>query len=76
MEVNFKPCYHFVSGESEVRARAVLCPLSGKGQAVSMPFRSLGLGTGADMDVQLLGFGHCNFVSNKHAVIFYDEVGY
>ena len=26
------------------------------------------------MDVPLVQFGHCNFISSKHAVIFYDEV--
>ncbi|KAK7087616.1 PHD finger protein 12-like [Littorina saxatilis] len=61
-------------GDSEVRARAVLCPLTGKGQAIAMPFRTLSMGTGADMDVPLLQFGHCNFISSKHAVIFYDEM--
>lgn len=61
-------------GSSEVRARAVLCPLTGKGQAISMPYRTLSIGTGADMDVPLCQFGHCNFVSSKHAVIFYDEM--
>lgn len=29
---------------------------------------------GADMDVCLTQFGHCNFISPKHAYIFYDEV--
>ncbi|KAL8571389.1 hypothetical protein ACOMHN_046564 [Nucella lapillus] len=61
-------------GDSEVRARAVLCSLTGKGQAVSMPYRTLSLGTGADMDVLLSQFGHCNFISSKHAVIFFDEM--
>lgn len=61
-------------GSSEVRPRAVLCPLTGKGQAVTMPYRTLSVGTGADMDVPLLNFGHCNYISSKHAVIFYDEM--
>ena len=30
--------------------------------------------TGADMDVCLGQFGQCNFISAKHAFIFYDEV--
>lgn len=30
--------------------------------------------TGADMDVCLTSYGHCNYVSGKHACIFYDEV--
>ena len=29
---------------------------------------------GASMDVCLAQFGHCNYVSSKHACIFYDEV--
>ena len=29
---------------------------------------------GADMNVCLANFGHCNFVSPKHATIFYDGV--
>ncbi|KAK7882710.1 hypothetical protein WMY93_028884 [Mugilogobius chulae] len=29
--------------------------------------------TGADMDVCLTNYGHCNYVSGKHACIFYDE---
>lgn len=29
---------------------------------------------GADMDVCLTNYGHCNYVSGKHACIFYDEV--
>lgn len=31
---------------------------------------------GADMDVCLTNYGHCNYVSGKHACIFYDEVCY
>lgn len=27
------------------------------------------------MDVCLANYGHCNYISPKHACIFYDEVG-
>lgn len=57
----------------DVQARAVLCPLTGKGSGVSMCYRTLYIGTGADMDVCLTKYGHCNYVSGKHACIFYDE---
>lgn len=60
-------------GLQDVQARAVLCPLSGKGEAVPMPYRTLSIGTGADMDVCLGQYGQCNFISAKHAFIFYDE---
>uniref|UniRef100_A0AAY4BSC0 PHD finger protein 12 n=1 Tax=Denticeps clupeoides TaxID=299321 RepID=A0AAY4BSC0_9TELE len=58
----------------DVQARAVFYPLTGKaGAAVNMCYRSLYIGTGADMDVCLTKYGHCNYVSGKHACIFYDE---
>ncbi|XP_048745110.2 PHD finger protein 12-like [Ostrea edulis] len=61
------------AGSTEVKARAVLCPLTSKGQPISMCYRTLNIGTGADMDVCLTQFGHCNYISPKHAYIFYDE---
>lgn len=58
----------------EVQARAVFYPLMvGVGAAISMCYRTLYIGTGADMHVCLTNYGHCNFVSGKHACIFYDE---
>ncbi|XP_037565624.1 PHD finger protein 12 isoform X1 [Dermacentor silvarum] len=62
---------------SEVQARAMVCPVGGssKGSPVPMPYRTLTLGSGADMDLCLRDFGHCDFVSAKHACIFFDEIG-
>uniref|UniRef100_A0A3B3ZRG5 PHD finger protein 12 n=1 Tax=Periophthalmus magnuspinnatus TaxID=409849 RepID=A0A3B3ZRG5_9GOBI len=59
--------------QKTVQARAVFYPLTGKGPAVNMCYRTLYIGTGADMDVCLTNYGHCNYVSGKHACIFYDE---
>ncbi|XP_075891927.1 PHD finger protein 12 isoform X2 [Nelusetta ayraudi] len=59
--------------EKKVQARAVFYPLTGKGDVVNMCYRTLYIGTGADMDVCLTNYGHCNFLSGKHACIFYDE---
>ncbi|KAL4647197.1 PHD finger protein 12 [Arapaima gigas] len=59
--------------KTEVQARAVFYPLMGKGLPVNMCYRSLHIGTGADMDVCLTNYGFCNYVSGKHACIFYDE---
>uniref|UniRef100_A0A672MWM4 PHD finger protein 12 n=1 Tax=Sinocyclocheilus grahami TaxID=75366 RepID=A0A672MWM4_SINGR len=64
---------HGEAQNREVHARASLCSVSGKGMAVNMCYRSLHIGTGADMDVCLTNYGHCNYVSGKHACIFYDE---
>ncbi|KFM80552.1 PHD finger protein 12, partial [Stegodyphus mimosarum] len=61
-------------GISDVRGRAVVCPLLKQGLPVAMCYRSLHLGLGADMDVCFSNYGHCNYVSGKHASIFYDEV--
>ncbi|XP_041918793.1 PHD finger protein 12 [Alosa sapidissima] len=59
--------------KKEVQARAAFYPVLGKGEAVSMRYRTLYIGTGAEMDVCLTKYGHCNYVSGKHACIFYDE---
>ncbi|XP_051972003.1 PHD finger protein 12-like isoform X1 [Xyrauchen texanus] len=64
---------HSEAQNREVQARASFCPVSGKGAAVKMCYRSLYIGMGADMDVCLTNYGHCNYVSGKHACIFYDE---
>uniref|UniRef100_A0A8C2KFF4 PHD finger protein 12 n=1 Tax=Cyprinus carpio TaxID=7962 RepID=A0A8C2KFF4_CYPCA len=63
----------FAAQKRDVQARAVLCPLTGKGAAINMCLRTLYIGTGAEMDVCLTNYGHCNYVSGKHACIFYDE---
>lgn len=52
------------AGSTEVKARAVLCPLTSKGQPISMCYRTLNIGTGADMDVCLTQFGHCILLYN------------
>lgn len=59
---------------SAVQPRAVVCPVNAKGGAVPMLYRTLTLGSGADMDVCLGDFGHCDLVSSKHACIFFDEI--
>lgn len=60
----------------EIQARAVLTPLTSRGLRVKMKYRTLTIGTGADNDVCLSDYGYCNYVSPKHAVIFYDEVNH
>uniref|UniRef100_A0A4W5P8E0 PHD finger protein 12 n=1 Tax=Hucho hucho TaxID=62062 RepID=A0A4W5P8E0_9TELE len=58
--------------QQKVQARATFYPLMGKGGAINMSYRTLYIGAGADMDVCLTNYGHCNYVSGKHACIFYD----
>lgn len=43
-------------------------------EATAMRYRSISIGRGSSNDLELDRYGHCNFVSPKHAVIFFDEV--
>lgn len=43
-------------------------------EAAAMRYRIINIGKGSANDIELDRYGHCNFVSPKHAVIFYDEV--
>ncbi|XP_047247409.1 PHD finger protein 12 isoform X2 [Girardinichthys multiradiatus] len=65
------PPHH--DGQKNVQARAVLYPLAGRGDTINMCYRTLYIGSGADMDVCLTNYGHCSYISGKHACIFYDE---
>jgi len=73
----------------KIRARAVLRPISSKeckdeiknlifssslGPEVLMSYRSLSIGVGANNDLKLTDYGHCNYVSTNHACIYFDEV--
>ncbi|KAJ8680887.1 hypothetical protein QAD02_016674 [Eretmocerus hayati] len=64
--------YQPLNGTS--KARALLFPL-GKtpGPPVFMTSRTLNIGTGEESDVLLSRYGPCSFVSQKHAIIFFDE---
>ncbi|RZC40543.1 PHD finger protein 12 [Asbolus verrucosus] len=42
-------------------------------EAVAMRYRILNVGKGSSNDVDLERFGHCNNISARHAIIFYDE---
>lgn len=45
-----------ILGLQDIQARAVLCPLSGKGEAVPMPYRTLSIGTGGSVMNQVFLF--------------------
>nr|XP_022920413.1 PHD finger protein 12 isoform X2 [Onthophagus taurus] len=42
-------------------------------EATAMRYRSINIGRGSANDLELDRYGHCNYVSPKHAVIFFDE---
>ncbi|XP_030754921.1 PHD finger protein 12 [Sitophilus oryzae] len=90
---------------SNIRARAMMCPVVSKHfynvrtrevdptdvrhdasfmgfrptvstrfpEAVAMRYRVLNVGKGSSNDVDLEKFGYCNFISPKHATIFFDD---
>ncbi|XP_028396400.1 PHD finger protein 12-like [Dendronephthya gigantea] len=55
------------------KAMAVLCPVHGEGISCPMVYKTLNIGQGPDMDVCLRNYGYCNYLSDKHCSIFYDE---
>jgi len=59
---------------SVVQARASLTPLHSRKSPVLMKYRTLNIGAGAGSGLDLSQYGHCNYLSNKHATIFYDEL--
>ena len=59
---------------SVVQARASLTPLHSRRQPAYMQYRSLSIGTGHGVGLDLDKYGHCNFLSTKHATMFYDEL--
>lgn len=72
--------------DSKIRARAVIVPVDGilndenkwltkysmDGSAF-MRYRKLTIGSGQGNDLQLINNSHCTHISNKHAVIFFDD---
>lgn len=66
-------------GQMGAAVRAQLCPIIVenhlmRGANVPMRGSSLRIGANSSMDLNLLNYGHCNRISDQHAMIFYDEV--
>lgn len=72
--------------DSKIRARAVIVPVNGilndenkwlakysLDGSTFMRFRTLTIGAGPGNDLQLITNSHCTHISNKHAVIFFDD---
>jgi len=57
-----------------VQARASLTPLHSRRQPAYMQYRSLTVGVGSNAGLNLDKYGHCNYLSDKHATLFYDEL--
>lgn len=55
------------------KAMAVLCPINGEGSSCPMIYKTLNIGQAPDMDVCLRNYGYCNYLSDKHCCVFYDE---
>lgn len=71
---------------TDIRVRAVVTPVDVNlpgyswfetpdlSRSTFMRYRSLSIGNEHGNDLQLSKFGTCRYVSDKHAIIFYDEV--
>lgn len=59
--------------DTEVQARAALAPINISKLPALMRYRTLNIGVGAHNDLDLAKYGHCNFVSPKHASIYFDQ---
>merc|ERR1719318_685902 len=59
---------------ADVQARASLTPLHSRRQPAYMQYRSLSVGVGGGAGLDLDRYGHCNFLSARHATIFFDEL--
>ena len=57
-----------------VRARASLTPVGSRTASVLMQYRSIAVGAGETQGLDLLAHGTCQYVSRKHATIFFDEL--
>ncbi|CAI8057945.1 PHD finger protein 12, partial [Geodia barretti] len=54
-------------------AQSVLCPISGVGTAFAVHKHVTLIGTGSGVDLPLSHYGHCNYLSPRHACIFYNK---
>ena len=59
--------------ESSVQARAALIPINGSKVPCLMSYRTLNIGIGSDMELDLSAYGHCNYASSKHASLYFDQ---
>jgi len=60
--------------QSSVRVRASLTPVGSRKLPFYMQYRTLEIGTGPEINLNLKDFGHCNQLSDRHATLFYDEL--
>lgn len=62
--------------ESDVQARAALTLIDSTNAPILMKYRTINLGTGGngEFEIDLQKFGHCNYVSRKHACIYFDQL--
>jgi len=57
-----------------VQVRATLTPLHSRRSPFDMSYRSINIGNGDPTGLNLTLYGHCNFLSAKHATIFFDDL--
>ena len=63
-----------VHRDHEVQARAALIPINVSKTPVLMRYRTLDVGQGGANQLDLEGYGHCNYISVKHATVYFDQI--
>ena len=58
---------------SSLKARAALVPLHVSKVPALMRYRTLEIGLGTGVGLDLSKYGHCNFVSARHACLYFDQ---
>lgn len=69
-----KPAKPVLTADGLKSAQSVLCPVSGIGTVFAVHKQVTLIGTGSAVDVCLSHYGHCNYLSPRHACIFYNKV--
>jgi hypothetical protein len=69
-----EPAKPSLNAEDLRSAQSILCPISGIGTAFAVRKHVTLIGTGSGVDVSVPQYGHCNYLSPRHACIFYNKV--
>lgn len=59
--------------EHEIQIRAALVPIHHSRTPSYIRYRNFRIGSGSHNDLDLSSYGHCNYISDKHATIYFDQ---
>ncbi|TRY62510.1 hypothetical protein TCAL_04021 [Tigriopus californicus] len=59
--------------EHEIQIRAALVPIHHSRTPAYIRYRNFRIGFGSHNDLDLSSYGHCNYISDQHATIYFDQ---